>query len=318
VCTAAGVTSPPVLYGASLFLALFSSLEQPSRGSMVPNLVPRADLTNALALSSTQRQVASLVGPSIAGIVIAASGPLLCYAVDASSWVAMLVALTLMRPIAQPTGGRRAVSFAALGEGLQFVWANPIILSVMALDFGQNFFGSARALLPIYARDILEVGPQGLGLLYSATSVGALAAGAAMSMRGQARRAGRGVLVSIGLYGVCMAVFGISHNFWLSFVMLALSGGANTVSTILRGTISQLVTPDEVRGRVTSVTSMFTNTGPQLGQFEAGTVADIIGPEPAALAGGLAVTAIAATVATVTASVRSFEIREAAQARLPS
>ncbi len=305
VMTLVGWVSPPVLYAASLFLALFSSLEQPARNAIVPNLVPRSDLTNALALSGMQRHIAIVIGPSLAGFLLAYSGPTLCYAVDAVSWLAMLAALAIMRPLAQVARGRSAVSMRALREGVGFVWTHPVILSLMALDFSQNFFGSGRALLPIYARDILGVGPQGLGLLYSATSVGALVMGTAMSVRTQVRRPGAWVLVSVGMYGVFMTLFGVSHLFWFSFLMLTAAGAANTVSFVLRNTINQLVTPDEIRGRVTSVNSMFTNTGPQLGQFGAGTLASVIGPVGTTAAGGLLVTSIAAGLAAV-ASVRQI------------
>jgi sugar phosphate permease len=201
----------------------------------------------------------------------------------------------------------------ALREGVGFVWTHPVILSMMALDFSQNFFGSGRALLPIFARDILGVGPQGLGLLYSATSAGALVMGTVMSVRRQVRRAGAWVLISVGMYGVFTTLFGVSHSFWLSFLMLAAAGAANTVSFVLRNTINQLVTPDELRGRVTSVNSMFTNTGPQLGQFEAGALASAIGSVGATALGGLLVTSIAAGLAAVR-SVRRFEVRESTPA----
>jgi MFS family permease len=311
--TLAGRVTPAVLYAASLFLALFSALEQPARTAIIPNLVPRGDLTNALALSGTQRHVATIVGPSLAGLLLARSGVTLCYAVDAVSWLVMLAALVMMRPLAQTAGGRRALSMKALREGVEFVWTHPVILSMMALDFGQNFFGSGRALLPIFARDILNVGPQGLGLLYSATSAGAVLMGAVMSVRTHVRRAGAWVLVSVAMYGVFTTLFGISHLFWLSFVMLAAAGAANTVSFVLRNTINQLLTPDEIRGRVTSVNSRFTNTGPQLGQFEAGALASAIGTVGATAVGGLLVTLSAAGLAAI-ASVRRFEVRKSAGA----
>ena len=311
VLTLLGWVSPIVLYVASLFLALFSALEQPARTAIIPNLVPRSDLANALALSGTQRYLATIVGPSLAGLLLARSGATFCYAVDALSWLAMLVALFIMRPLAQIAGGRRAISMKALREGVTFVWTHPVILSLMALDFAQNFFGSGRALLPIYSRDILSVGPRGLGVLYSATSVGAVAMGTAMSVRSQVRHAGRWVLVSVSVYGIFMAVFGLSRFFWLSFLMLACAGAANTVSFVLRNTINQQLTPDEIRGRVTSVNSMFTNTGPQLGQFEAGALASVIGAVGAATVGGLLVTSVAAALATV-ASVRKFEVGDSA------
>ena len=221
----------------------------------------------------------------------------------------------MMRPLVQTAGGRGAVSMKALREGVEFVWAHPVILAMMALDFAQNFFGSGRALLPVYARDILNVGPQGLGLLYTANSVGALVMGAVMSVRRPPQRAGIWVLMAVAAYGIFTALFGISHSFWLSFLMLAGAGAANTVSFVLRNTINQLVTPDEIRGRVTSVNSMFTNTGPQLGQFEAGAVASAIGPVASTALGGALVTVVAASLAAV-GSVRKFEVRENARARV--
>jgi MFS family permease len=313
VVTFLGWVSPPILYAASLFLALFSSLEQPARTASIPNIVPRSDLSNALALSGTQRHVATIVGPSLAGLLLAGSGPMLCYAIDAVSWIVMLAALAIMRPVSQVAGGRRAVSINALREGVRFVWTHPVILSMMALDFSQNFFGGGRALLPIYARDILDVGPQGLGILYSATSVGAVVMGTVMSVRTHVRRAGVWVLGSVAMYGGFTALFGTSRLFWLSFLMLAAAGAANTVSFVLRNTINQLLTPDEIRGRVTSVNSMFTNTGPQLGQFQAGALASAIGAVNATVVGGLVVTLVAAGLAAI-ASVRTFEIREGARA----
>jgi transmembrane secretion effector len=233
--------------------------------------------------------------------------------VDAVSWLAMLAALAIMRPLAQVARGRGAVSMRALREGVEFVWTHPVILSMMALDFSQNFFGSGRALLPIYARDILGVGPQGLGLLYSATSAGALVMATMMSVRTHVRRAGAWVLMSVAMYGAFTTLFGVSHFFWFSFLMLATAGAANMVSFVLRNTINQLLTPDEIRGRVTSVNSMFTNTGPQLGQFGAGALASAIGAVGATAVGGLLVTLIAGGLATV-ASVRRFEVRESAEA----
>jgi MFS family permease len=314
IATAAGWVSAPILYAASLSLALFSSLEQPARNAIIPNLVPRSDLTSAVALSGTQRHVANIVGPSLAGLLLARSGPTLCYAVDAASWLAMLVALAMMRPLTQAAGGRGAVSMQALREGVKFVWTHPVILSMMALDFSQNFFGSGRALLPIYARDILNVGPQGLGILYAANSAGAVVMAVVMSLQTRIRRTGAWVLVSVAVYGVFTTLFGISQSFWLSFLMLAAAGAANTVSFVLRNTINQLSTPDEIRGRVTSVNSMFTNTGPQLGQFQAGALASAIGAVSATAVGGLLVTSIAAGLAAVS-SIRRFEIHDSAQAK---
>jgi MFS family permease len=174
ILTLAGKASPGTLYLATVLLAIFTSLEQPSRQSMIPNLVSRERLPQALALHGTQRYVPVIAGPSIAGIVLAMSGPAACYLVDALSWLAMLAALASLRAKIPEGGGWRSVSLNALREGFRFVRGHGVILPLMLLDFGATFFGNVRGLFPIYARDILQVGPRGLGLLYSSRAIGSL------------------------------------------------------------------------------------------------------------------------------------------------
>ena len=310
VMTLAHSVSPLALYGASMLFALCTSLETPARQSLAPNLVPRADLTSALALNSTQRQVSIIAGPSVAGVALAIAGPALCYAVDALSWIAMVAALLLLRAPPQPEKGLQAISLRSLREGVRFVWTHTVILSFMALDFGMNLFGSTRALLPIFARDILGAGPQGLGVLYSASAVGSLAAAAVMGLAGHRRRAGLWVFLGVTIYGLCNSAFAVSQTFWLSALMLAGAGAGNTIGAVLRHTINQLATPDGLRGRVASVNSVFTSGGPQLGQFEAGLVAAYFGAEMAALIGGLVTLALAAVLAATAPLLRRFEIKE--------
>src|SRR5258705_7045256 len=161
--THTGRASPSLLYGAAMLLAFFSSLDSPTRQTMVPNLVPREVLAKALALNGTQRHVSVIAGPSLAGVVLAAYGPEACYALDACSWIFMIVALGRIRTPLSAGRGWRAVSFQALREGFGFVSGHAVIFPLMILDCGANFFGSAKALMPIYARDILAVGPRGLG-----------------------------------------------------------------------------------------------------------------------------------------------------------
>ncbi len=310
VATAAGWVSPGFLYAATALLALFTALENPARNAIVPNLVPRVDLTNALALNSTQRQVSQLAGPSLAGVLIAASGPALCYGLDTGSWLVMLGSLVLMRARPQAAGGMRSISVGALREGIGFVWAHPVIFSMMALDFGMTLFGQPRALMPVYARDILQVGPEGLGLLYSASSAGAIAVAALMSMLGGVRRAGLLVLVGVGVFCVCTVLFGMSTVFWFSLLMLAGEGAGNTLGAVLRQTINQLSTPDELRGRVGSVNNIFTTSGPQFGQFRSGVVAELMGPQFSVVAGGFGALAVLAVIAVGVPAVRRFEITE--------
>jgi MFS family permease len=306
--TLSGKASAGMLYLATMALALFSSLETPARQSMIPNLVPREDLPQALALQGTQRYIPIIAGPSLAGLVLAFSGPAACYMVDALSWLAMLISLSLLRTKLQEGAGWSSVSLRSLREGFRFVLGHGVIFPLMLLDFGATFFGNARALFPIYARDILFVGPKGLGILYAARAVGSFSSAATLSFFGPVRRGGRWILVGICVYGIATVLFAGSRVFWFSVLMLALSGAGDTTSAILRSTINQLNTPDELRGRMSSINSIFTSSGPQLGQFESGVVAAWLGTEASAMTGGLATLGILGLVAAVFPQVRRFKI----------
>ncbi len=309
IITVSGVVTPFMLYAAAAVFALASGLEMPSRSAIVPNLVPSADLPNAIALSSTQRNVASIVGPGLAGILLAVHGPALCYGIDAISWFAMLAALLSISARPQLTSGVRGISRAALLDGFSFVWSNPVILSLMVLDFGATLFGEPEALLPIFAKHILSVGPTGLGLLFAATSVGSLLAATGMSLLPIRRAVGRWVLLGVTVYGASVVVFALSRTFWLSLVMLAMMGAGDSVSAVLQVTINQLATPDALRGRVSAIDNIFVIGGPRLGQVESGVVASFGGAPFAALTGGLGVLLVVCMVA-LTPWVRSFSLSD--------
>lgn len=306
-----GQASAQMLYAATMLLAIFTSLENPSRQSMIPNLVPREHLPQALALQGTQRYVPVIAGPSLAGVVLAFFGPAACYTIDACSWLAMLSALVLLRTKIAAGGGWRTISLRSLHEGLGFVWSHGVIFPLMLLDFSATFFGNARGLFPIFARDVLLVGPAGLGLLYAARAVGSLLAAVGMTMMGPVKRAGRWIFIGIGIYGLSTALFSQSQVFWFSLLMLAGTGAGDTISSILRSTINQLSTPDELRGRMSSINSLFTSNGPQLGQFESGLVAAWIGAQGSALTGGLATLLMVAIVAAKFPLVRRYKIASA-------
>ena len=308
VLSFAGQTTPHMLYIATMLLAFFTSLEQPSRQSIIPSLVPREQLAQALALQGTQRYVPVIAGPSLAGVVLAFSGPAACYAVDACSWLAMLGALKLLRTKIPEGGGWKTVSLTSLREGLQFVWSHGVIFPLMLLDFSATFFGNVRGLFPIYARDILLVGPTGLGLLYAARAIGSLLAAGSMALFGPVKHSGRWIFLGIGIYGLSTVFFAGSQIFWFSFLMLMFTGAGDTISSILRSTINQLSTPDELRGRMSSINSIFTSSGPQLGQFESGVVAAWLGAQLSALTGGLATLFVLAVVAASFPRLRQFQI----------
>jgi MFS family permease len=227
-----------------------------------------------------------VIGPSLAGVVIANLGVAAVYWLDALSYLAVIGSLVLMRVRPEPHAGT-SVSLRAALDGIRFLRSEPIILSTMLLDFIATFFGSALTLLPLFARDILRVGPEGLGLLYAAPSAGAVIAGIWMSLVAGSRRQGLLLLAAVMAYGLCTTVFGLSTSFWLSLLMLAGVGAADTISTVIRNTIRQLRTPDELRGRMVSVNMLFFMGGPQLGEFEAGVVARLAGGPFSVWSGGV-------------------------------
>jgi MFS family permease len=234
-------------------------------------------------------QTASVAGPAVGGLVIASLGVGWAYLFNAISFTCVLLALVMMRDVpALDAKDRAALSFAAAREGLRFVFTTPIIRSTMLLDFVATFFASATALLPIFAQDVLDVGPSGYGWLYAAPATGSLATSALLVRTIEhIRRRGATLLWSVATYGLATIFFGLSTHFWLSFGCLALTGAADTVSTVLRGVIRQLETPDRLRGRMTGVNMVFFLGGPQLGELEAGLVAHWWSAPVSVVTGGL-------------------------------
>jgi MFS family permease len=279
------------------------AFDTPARQALVPALVPPQDFPNAVSLGMLMFQIGMIVGPALAGFFMASRGPGLVYALNAASFIAVIVGLALMRVRGRPDadeGKPTRVSLTALMEGLRFVWRTPIIVQTMTLDFVATFFASANQLFPIYAKDILQVGAQGLGFLASAPAVGAVIAGLVMARLGTLKRQGLIVIISIAVFGAATIAFGLSRAFWLSLVILAVTGAADTISTILRQTIRQLATPNNLRGRMTSVNMIFFMGGPQLGELEAGTVAALIGAPLSVVTGGVGCL-VAAAIALVAA-----------------
>jgi MFS family permease len=283
--TIVGAITPSMLFAAAFVLAFGNALENPPRQAIVPNLVPESVLSSAIALNTIQRSVGLILGPSAAGVLLALSGPEICYGIDAATWVVMLVALALVR--ARPIERKLALSVTALLAGARFVLRQRVIFSFMVLDFGATFFGNGNALYPIFARDILDVGELGLGFMYAAPAVGAVVSGVIMSSRPQPRDAGKWVIIGVVFYGACTALFALLDVFWLILLLLAGTGVGNTVSSVLRGTTNQLLTPDELRGRVSAVNSAFVIGGPMLGQFRGGLFADLWGAPASGALGGL-------------------------------
>ncbi len=303
--TWSGRVSTGVLYAGVALASAATAFDNPARSAMVPSLVPREHLANALSLNILAWQIATIVGPGLAGFAIAHLGVGFVYAFDAVSFAAVLVAVYLLAPRTRDEPPPKA-GLAAIGEGLRFVFRTPILTSTMVLDFFATFFGQATVLLPIFANDVLKVGPQGLGPLYAAPAVGAVVAGLTLSATSRVRRYGLLVLVSVACYGAATILFGASSWYPLTLVALAGCGAADTVSTVARQTIRQMVTPDAMRGRMTSINMLFFRGGPQLGEMEGGAVAALVGAQASVVAGGIGVLVIAA-LAAFSSTLRNFE-----------
>lgn len=283
------LATPWLIYLIVGLAGIASTFDLPARQALIPSLVPREHLTNALSLNITVMQAATIVGPTLGGILIAVrQGADLVYAIDALSFGAVIVSLLLMRTRHVASAEKRQVSVGAALEGLRFVRNTPILFWTMVLDFVATFFAGAMTLLPVFAKDILAVGPNGLGLLYAAPSIGAVSMGLIMTWIGSVRRQGPVILWAVAIYGLCTVVFGFSTSFWLSYLMLAGIGASDTVSMVIRNTLRQTLTPDELRGRMVSVNQIFFAGGPQLGEVEAGTVAQLLGAGVSVWSGGLA------------------------------
>jgi len=288
--------------------AAAGSFDAPARQSLVPNLVPLAHLPNAIGLMSIVSQSASVIGPSLGGVVIALFGVGAVYSVNALSFLAVLTALLLMRDVpARPAGTAAELSWRAVLEGLRFAFGSPLIRSTTLLDAFATFFSSATALLPIFAQDVLAVGPRGYGWLYAAPSIGALLASAAMvRLVDRIEHRGRVLLCAVAIYGVATVVFGLSRTFWLTFLCLAGSGAADTVSLVFRQIIRQLETPDHLRGRVVGVVITFSQGAPQLGEAEAGLLAHWLGAPLSVVLGGLGSLVATAWIARSTPALRHY------------
>ncbi|HYL99675.1 MAG TPA: MFS transporter, partial [Blastocatellia bacterium] len=266
------------------------AFDAPARQALIPMLVPVEDFPNAVSLYSVVFQVALIGGPAISGLILARYSPAVVYGINGASFLAVIAALLMMRVRGKPSesdGIARSVTLQSIREGLRFVWRTPIIVQTMTLDFIATFFASSTTLLPIFADQILRVGARGLGILASAPAVGSLMTGLVMARVHSFKRQGPTVLASVAFYGAATIGFGVSKVFALSLVMLALVGASDTVSTVLRQTIRQMVTPDYLRGRMTSVNMIFFMGGPQLGEFEAGTLAKFVGAPLSVIAGGV-------------------------------
>ena len=286
--TQIGEISIWLIYAFTALQAISVAFDSPARQALVPNLVPARDLPNAFSMTSIAWQTGAIIGPALTGFVIAYGGQEAVYYVNAISYLAVIIALILIGPVPQTKTDRIAgVSWNSIKEGINFIVNKPIMLSTMLLDFVATFFASANTLMPIIARDVLHVGVVEYGWLSASPSVGAVLAALVVSQLPEIRRQGQIFLGSVVVFGAATIVFGMSTSLILAWLALAVTGAADSVSTIIRNTIRQLQTPDHIRGRMTSVNQIFFQGGPQLGEVEAGVVAQLFGAPFAIISGGI-------------------------------
>jgi len=277
------------IYAITAFQAVAIAFDGPARQALVPNLVPAKDLPNAFSMTSIAFQTGAIIGPALTGFAIAFAGQQAVYYINGISFLAVIIALVLIGDVPQKKSeSGKVVSWSAIREGIYFIFSKEIIISTMMLDFVATFFASANTLMPIVARDILNVGVLEYGWLSAAQSVGAVLAALVISQIHELRRQGPIFLGSVVVFGAATVLFGMSSSVILAWCALAVTGAADAVSTIIRNTIRQLQTPDHIRGRMTSINQIFFQGGPQLGEMEAGIVAQLFGAPAAIVSGGIA------------------------------
>ncbi|MGH2632994.1 MAG: MFS transporter [Tepidiformaceae bacterium] len=284
--TSQGKPNEPLIYGMVLLVAVASAFEWPARQALLVSVVTPETLQNAITVSSTVQQLGFVTGPALAGGLIALSGVGLAYFALCILVAGSILSLVTLRP--RPMDGpKRAVSVEAIKEGLSFVYHRQVLLGAMTLDLFAVIFGGATALLPIYAKDILHAGPVGYGLLSGSLDFGALMMSIALVALPPVKRPGRALMAAVLGFGLGTVVFGLSRNFALSLVAYMLIGIADQVSVVMRTTTVQLATPDELRGRVSSVNSLFVGASNQVGQMESGFVAAATSATFAVVSGGI-------------------------------
>ncbi|MEK7597700.1 MAG: MFS transporter [Patescibacteria group bacterium] len=301
--TITGKITPLLIYLLVGLEAGLLSFEIPARQAILPNIVKKEDFSLAVNINNILYSSTNFIGPAISGFIIAFSGVQSVYLINTFSFLAVLIALILMKPITKSFEKQPDFNFKGIKEGINFVFKTPLIYGSMFLDFVATFFASASTLMPIFAVDILKVGPKELGLLYAAPSIGAIIAGMLFPFINRIKSKGKLLIFSVCFYGFNMMLFAISRNFYLSLFFIALSGSGDFISAVIRNVVRQLNTPDRLRGRMTAVNMVFYMGGPQLGEMEAGVAAYLIGTPLSVAFGG-----IATIIATIYIAIKTPEL----------
>lgn len=281
----------PVLFGAAMFVGVARAFAGPAYSSLAPNLVPRESLPTAIALGSIAMQVGFIAGPSVGGLLFAI-GPIVAYLGMSAMFAVALLLLLLIAKVPQPPAQKDRRPIMRIVDGFAYVRRNRLVQAAITLDLFAVLLAGSTALLPIYARDILHVGPTGLGFLAAGMGIGASLTGVFLSFRPMKTDVGRRMLIAVVIFGLAILVFGVSKIFWLSMAALIVAGSADMVSMYVRGSLIQLHTPDEMRGRVSAVSQLTISASNELGEAESGLMASLLGPVGAVVVGGVGAIAV--------------------------
>jgi MFS family permease len=283
VGTWGGWVQRDLILGLSVVLGIVRALQAPAQQAIVPSLVPREQLSKAMATSTAMMKIAVIGGPALGGFLYATGAEVVYGICTGASFASLGFVASIRRAEPLP---REPVTLKTLFAGFHFIWTHKIVLGAISLDLFAVLLGGATALLPIYAKDVLQTGPWGLGLLRAAPAMGALLMGVVIARASIERHIGRRMFVSVAIYGVAILVFAVSGNFILSMAALAVSGAADMVSIVIRQTLVQMRTPEEMRGRVSAVNATFIGASNQLGEFRAGATAEYVGAVGSVIVGG--------------------------------
>jgi MFS family permease len=295
-----------IIYACLFLNGLARAFQAPARAAFVTQMVPREIFPNAVAWGSNSFEIATITGPALGGLMIAYFGkPTWVYLVTAVCSLAYLILLAGIT-VGTPQDHREPIRLEGLIAGLKFVWHSKVMVASITLDLFAVLLGGAVTLLPIYAKDILQVGPTGLGWMRAAPSVGAVLMALYIAHRPPMQKAGGTLLLSVGGFGIATIVFGLSRSFWLSMVMLMLIGAFDSISVIIRHTLVQMLTPDEMRGRVSAINSLFIGTSNELGGYESGVVAEYLGTVFSVVSGGLGTLIVVLIVGIVWPQLRKY------------
>jgi MFS family permease len=301
-----GISQAWPIFGVMVWNGVVRAFNGPASQSFLVLIVPQEHFQGAVSWASSMFQISVIVGPTIGGLLYGFTGtPLPVYATAMTGYLAAIALISRLN-IQTTSRPRVPVSMETLFSGLRFIWNHPLILGAMSLDLFAVLLGGATALLPVYARDILHVGAQGLGVLRGSPAIGAVAMAIAVAHWPPRKHAGAAMLSGVAGFGLAIILFGLSRNFWLSVAALAFSGAADMVSVIVRHTLIQLDTPDEMRGRVSAVNVVFIGASNEVGQFESGITAQWFGAVPSVVLGGLGTIAVVLAWTRVFPALRRF------------